>query len=157
MIALQPVPAGDLARLADLRMSAGPPYASDGAVAILDRTPGLTFHEILADGRRIGMVKLDPRYHERHDFAAVNDIGVRGVLIDRDHQGQGHGVAAMAALSPYAAGLFPQATSLVLTVNTDNTRAYRTYLRAGFHDTGALYTGGTLGPQHILRCPLPRT
>jgi len=39
-------------------------------------------------------------------------------------------------------------------VNTSNPRAIRTYLRSGFIDTGRLYYGGRLGPQHVLQLSL---
>ena len=156
MTTLHPVPADDLYRLAGLRMNDGPAYASDGMISILDKTPDLSFHEIRSAGRPVGMFKLDPRYHERHDFAGADDIGLRGVLIDRDQQRKGFGVTAMRALPAYVRGLYPRALAILLTVNIDNRPARRTYLRAGFADTGALYLGGSLGPQHIMRLTLDR-
>jgi len=58
------------------------------------------------------------------------------------------------ASSPPSRGRHPGATRLVLTVNVTNPRAIRTYLKAGFCDTGRLYHGGRLGPQHVLELAL---
>jgi len=41
-----------------------------------------------------------------------------------------------------------------LTVHTRNAAAIRSYLGAGFEDTGRLYHGGRSGPQHIFRLHL---
>ncbi|MCQ0971656.1 GNAT family N-acetyltransferase [Paracoccus sp. TK19116] len=154
MISLHVVPAGELDRLSGLMMNAGPQFASSGAVAIQDRTPDLTFHEIRAEGRTVGMFKLDPRYHERHDFAKADEIGLRGVLIDRDHQGKGYGLAAVRLLPDHVKITHPLARAVLLTVNIKNGGAYRTYQRAGFVDTDERYLGGDLGPQHIMRLSL---
>ena len=58
------------------------------------------------------------------------------------------------ALPPFARERYPDATRLALTVNTSNPRAIRVYLRSGFTDTGRLYYGGRLGPQHMLELAL---
>ena len=55
---------------------------------------------------------------------------------------------------PSRASATPDATHLALTVNTSNPLAIRVYLRSGFTDTGRLYYGGRLGPQHVLELPL---
>lgn len=154
MITLHDVPADALNRLAGLRLGDGPEYASPGDRMILDTTPGISFHEIRADGQLIGAFKLDPHYHERHDFAGPDDIGLRGVLIDVDHRGKGFGAQAMAALPALARARFPTATGLVLTVNVKNPQARAAYLKAGFADDGEIYHGGALGPQHIMRLVL---
>lgn len=154
-ITLQHIPLERLAELAHLRQHPGQ-YANDGDVMIRDDTPGISFHAIHAKGALIGMFKLDPFYPARHDFAADTDLGLRGVLIDRDHQGQGLGRAAMAALPAYAAPLYPSRRRLVLTVNLLNPAAYSAYRRAGFQDSGQIYTGGSRGPQHILWTDLPQ-
>ncbi|NHF71691.1 GNAT family N-acetyltransferase [Paracoccus xiamenensis] len=154
MIVLSPMPPERLTELAQLRQHPGQ-YANDGARMILDDTPELSFHAIHAEGRLVGMFKLDPRYPERHDFAEDTDLGIRGVLIDHLQQGRGLGTRAMAALPDYAAGLYPDKRRLVLTVNLLNPGAYAIYRKAGFRDMGEIYAGGSRGPQHILWADLP--
>lgn len=149
MILLSPVPPTRLTELAHLRQLPGQ-YANDGAQMIRDDTPQLSFHAIHNGSGLVGMFKLDPLYPARHHFADPTDLGIRGVLIDARFQGRGFGAKAMAALPPYAAALYPDKRRVVLTVNLLNPAAYSTYLRAGFHDTGEIYTGGARGPQHIL-------
>ena len=39
--------------------------------------------------------------------------------------------------------------------NLLNPAAYASYLKAGFRDTGEIFTGGSRGPQHILCADLP--
>ena len=153
MIRLSRVAPADLHRLAGLRQHPGQ-YAGDGAEMIRDPTPGLSLHAIEADGVLVGMFKLDPRYHERHDFAAPESIGLRGVLIDAAHQGRGLGQRAMAALPDHVRAQYPAARQIVLTVNLLNPAARATYLKSGFRDEGEIYTGGTRGPQHVMRLDL---
>jgi RimJ/RimL family protein N-acetyltransferase len=81
-------------------------------------------------------------------------VGVRGVYVDAASQGRGLGTAMLRELPAFALRRHPGATRLALTVNVSNPRAIRTYLRAGFTDTGRLYHGGRLGPQHVLELPL---
>lgn len=153
MIRLVHVPPIDLKRLSRLRQHPGQ-YASDGAAMILDPTPKLSFHAIEHDGRLVGMFKLDPLYHERHDFAAPTSIGLRGMLIDAARQGRGLGQRALAELPPHVALHYPDAAEVVLTVNLQNPAARAVYLKAGFRDEGEVYTGGTRGPQHVMRLGL---
>lgn len=154
-ITLVPIPPPRLSELAGLMQYAGQ-YANDGAVMIRDDTPELSFHAIIDSKLGLaGMFKLDPRYPERHEFADATDLGLRGMLVDFSFQGMGIGGAAMAALPDYAAALYPDKRRLVLTVNLLNPIAYRTYRTAGFRDDGAIYSGGSRGPQHILWAQLP--
>lgn len=155
MILLRQVAKDDLARLSGLRQNPGQ-YANDGAEMILDPTPGISFHEILRDGDTVGMFKLDPLYHQRHDFADPFSIGLRGMLIDRAHQGQGIAQAALRQLPTHIRPLHPLVRQVVLTVNLLNPAGYAAYLKAGFADLGQIYYGGGQGPQHILRLPLPQ-
>ena len=154
MITLTPVPTQRLDQLSGLRQLPGQ-YANDGAQMILDRTRDLSFHAIHKDAQLVGMFKLDPHYPERHHFAMPDDLGIRGVLIDVPFQGRGLGWQAMAALPADAAALYPDKLRLVLTVNLLNPAAYASYLKAGFRDTGEIFTGGSRGPQHILCADLP--
>lgn len=60
----------------------------------------------------------------------------------------------MAALPGLMAARYPQAQELVLTVNCRNGAARSVYLRAGWAEDAALYTGGRSGPQHVMRLRL---
>ncbi|AGT08432.1 GNAT family N-acetyltransferase [Paracoccus aminophilus] len=140
----------DLAQLNKLRQKPGQ-YADHGATMILDPTPGISFHAIHADDDLIGMFKLDPFYHQRHDFATETQLGLRGVLIDETHQGKGYGTSAMCALPDHARLHYPDMRQIVLTVNLLNPSGRAAYLKAGFADLGEIYYGGSRGPQHILR------
>lgn len=153
MIQLVHVPPVDLHRLAGLRQHPGQ-YANDGAEMILDPTAMLTFHAIEVDGEVVGMFKLDPLYHERHDFAEPGAIGLRGMLIDRARQGQGIGSRALSLLASHVRNHYPDAREVVLTVNELNPVGRAAYLKAGFRDGGEVYTGGSRGPQHVLRMDL---
>ena len=116
--------------------------------------PACDFHLIARDGWPVGFFKIDRAYAEGYDFAAPDELGLRGVMVDRGEQGKGTGTAAMRALGPYVARHYPDARALVLTVNQVNPLARAVYLAAGFVDTGALHHGGQIGPQHILRLAL---
>ena len=52
---------------------------------------------------------------------------------------------------------FPDARSLVLTVNVRNPAARAVYLGGGFVDGGEQYLGGSAGPQHVLRLDVGAT
>ena len=83
-----------------------------------------------------------------------DDLLVRGFMVDRLHQSRGIGGRALAQLPSFAREREPHARRLVLGVNVRNHVARHAYLRAGFHDTGEVYLGGALGPQHVLVRPL---
>ncbi len=116
--------------------------------------PGCDFHLIARDGQAVGFFKIDRAYAESYAFAEPGELGLRGVMMDAREQGKGSGKAAMRALGPYVAERYPDAKTLVLTVNQVNPLARAVYLSAGFVDTGALHHGGQIGPQHILRLGL---
>lgn len=152
-ITLAPCPPARLDRLAALRQLPGQ-YAGDGAEMILDDTPGISFHEIRRGDRVVGCFKLDPLFHQRHDFARADSIGLRGVLVDAAAQGSGIGRLALAQLRDYVRARFPRAREVVLTVNHLNPGARALYLASGFRDEGEDFLGGTRGPQHIMRLSL---
>lgn len=93
---------------------------------------------------------LDTQYAQRYTFAKEGMLGVRALLIDRAFQGQKIGQKMLQALPEYARTHFPQFNRLGLTVNCRNSTAYRCYLKGGFRDSGELYRGGPVGPQHIM-------
>ncbi|WP_327077759.1 MULTISPECIES: GNAT family N-acetyltransferase [unclassified Paracoccus (in: a-proteobacteria)] len=67
--------------------------------------PGCDFHLIAREDLAVGFFKIDRDYPARFDFARPGELGLRGVMIDRNSQGQGIGKAAMTALGPYVARL----------------------------------------------------
>ena len=77
------------------------------------------------------------------------DVLLRAFLVDAAAQGRGVATRALAALPDFVAERLPGVRRVVLSVNVRNPVAIRTYARAGFADTGALYLGGTAGPQHV--------
>jgi ribosomal protein S18 acetylase RimI-like enzyme len=98
---------------------------------------------VLDDGPGLVSLASDPRA-----------IALRAFYIDRRHQGRGAGSAALRALPAFVRAHWPQATSVVLTVNVTNPPAIRTYQRAGFRDTGRMDLRGSEGPQHVLELDL---
>jgi RimJ/RimL family protein N-acetyltransferase len=110
-----------------------------------DRTPVA----ILADGEPAGFFVL-----HRGPAAGVlapepRDVLLRAFLVDAAFQGRGIATRALAALPDFVAATLPGIHRIVLSVNVRNPVAIRTYRRAGFADTGALYHGGASGPQHV--------
>ncbi|PZQ96809.1 MAG: GNAT family N-acetyltransferase [Cereibacter sphaeroides] len=105
----------------------------------------------------VGFFVLDGDFAALHDFAREDEIGLRSLLIDSARRGEGLGQAAMLALPGLVAREYPQARGVVLTCNLRNKKAYETYLRAGFADTGEVYLGGSAGPQHIMQLRGPET
>ena len=152
-ITLAPCPPARLDRLAHLRQLPCQ-YAADGAEMIRDDAAGISFHEIRRGDEIVGCFKLDPLYHERHDFARAFSIGLRGVLVDAGSQGTGIGRKAMGMLGGYVRARFPRAREVVLTVNHHNPGARAVYLAAGFRDDGEDFLGGARGPQRIMRLAL---
>ncbi len=111
----------------------------------------------LLDGEPFGFLMLDVGPEVRVYAPGDGVVGVRGVYVDAAHQGRGLGTAMLLALPAFARARHPDAARLALTVNVSNPRAIRAYLRAGFTDTGRLYHGGRLGPQHVLELPIRGT
>lgn len=105
---------------------------------------------IIADGVVVGMCTLDWGPRSRR-YAADDEIGLHGVLVDRRHRGHGHGVAALRALPAVVVAQHPSARAIALTVNVRNTTAIAAYRAAGFARTGELFLGGEAGPQHVMR------
>jgi ribosomal protein S18 acetylase RimI-like enzyme len=121
------------------------------AAELAPRRVGVT---ALLDGVPFGFLMLDTGPEVTAYAPGDGIVGVRGVYVDAASQGRGLGTAMLRALPSFAGPRHPGATHLALTVNVSNVRAIRTYLRAGFTDTGRLYHGGRLGPQHVLELPL---
>jgi ribosomal protein S18 acetylase RimI-like enzyme len=117
-------------------------------------TPGRTGVAALLHGEPFGFLMLDVGPEVRAYAPGNGVVGVRGVYVDAASQGRGLGTAMLRALPAFVRERYAAASCLALTVNVTNPRAIRAYLRSGFLDTGRLYYGGRLGPQHVLEMPL---
>jgi RimJ/RimL family protein N-acetyltransferase len=106
-------------------------------VAILENGEPVGFF-VLHRGPAAGVLAPEPR-----------DVLLRAFLVDASAQGRGIATQALAALPAFVAEHLPGARRIVLSVNTRNPVAIRTYTRAGFADSGDLYHGGPSGPQHV--------
>src|SRR3954452_10438422 len=110
-----------------------------------DRTPVA----IVADGEPSGFFVL-----HRGPAAGVlapepRDLLLRAFLVDIRLQGRGIATRALVVLPDFVAAQMPGIRRIVVSVSVGNPGAIRTYRRAGFADTGALYHGGAFGPQHV--------
>ena len=108
-------------------------------------------HLIVLDDLVVGFFLFDTAYCDSYDFCLKNSLGVRALLLDHHFQGQGIAKQAIGQFANFARRHFPEFQALYLTVNCRNTAAYQCYLKAGFEDTGELYLGGPVGPQHIMK------
>jgi GNAT superfamily N-acetyltransferase len=104
----------------------------------------------LLDGVPVAFFILDTGHDVALYESRPGTVGVRALYVDRHHQGQGVGTAMLRAMPALARALYPDAVRLALTVNVNNPVAVHAYLRTGFADTGRIYRGGALGPQHVL-------
>ncbi len=157
MITLAPLPHDAVGQVLHLQLGPG----QDQYVAAItdmtrETTPMVEFHMIRSAVDAVGFFKIDLDFAATHDFATPGTVGLRGFLIGAQFQGMGYGRAALHALPDYLAETYPGVRQIMLTVNCVNSIAYRSYLRGGWRDDGALYLGGRSGPQHILTLALPR-
>lgn len=106
---------------------------------------------MLKNEQLAGFFFLDLDYAENHDFCSSNGAGVRMVMVDQAFQGQGIASQSLRLLPQWLREFYPEITELYLTVNCRNPGAYRCYEKCGYQDTGELYLGGPVGPQHIMR------
>jgi GNAT superfamily N-acetyltransferase len=141
-----------------LHLALGPGQADFvGAIEdmVKDPAPDRDFHSVRDGSEVVGFFKIDRDYAPGHDFAEPHGWGLRGLLIGAQFQGRGLGKAMLAALPGYLRARYPSQRLYYLTVNCRNPRAYTAYLSGGWMDAGALYHGGSSGPQHILQLDLP--
>jgi RimJ/RimL family protein N-acetyltransferase len=135
-LAPRPEQEGFAGRLADM-LPAAEADPDRAPVAILEGDEPVGFF-VLHRGPGAGVLAPEPR-----------DVLLRAFLVDAAAQGRGIATAALAALPDFVAERLPGVRRIVLSVNVRNPVAIRTYLRAGFADSGALYHGGAAGPQHV--------
>ncbi len=82
-------------------------------------------------------------------WAPLDVITLHSLRIDRSHQGNGHGRAAIELADQWIQKNRPYSNRLMLGVNVRNTKAKEFYLKIGFRDTGATFFGSA-GLQKIL-------
>ncbi|ASM72812.1 MULTISPECIES: GNAT family N-acetyltransferase [Roseobacteraceae] len=155
MITLSPLPPDDFSRVAHITVHPEQvKFSGTIEQAFAAPEPSMDYHAIQQGPKVVGFFKIDRAYSVIHDFAPPTALGLRAVMVDAVHQGQGIGQALCHALPNYLARLYPKADSLWLTVNVLNAGAVRAYVKGGFIDTGNQWPHGGAGPQHILRLPL---
>ena len=136
------------------------PYVSPVAEVLegIGEDPAIECHAVRADGAGgavAGFLALDfDEGRVRRYAEGRRPYGLRNYLISSGQQGRGLGQAAIPEIRDLLHRAHPEASHLYLSVNRRNKRAIRTYLGAGFRDTGRLYHGGASGLQHVLRLPL---
>ena len=127
---------------------------ADQTLPLAERDPARHPYALVEAGRPVAFLVLDGT---APDFASSADLLLRGFFVDAAAQGRGVASRAVVLLRTVVARDFPSARSLVLSVNVRNPAARAVYLRCGFADTGQLYRGGSVGPQHVLWCDLGQT
>lgn len=156
-VSLRPVDATERALVAGITLLPGQEtFVAPPAARLATLGPDEYGFAVMRGEAVAGFLVIDLAYAVTRPFAEPGEAGLRSMAIDAGLQGQGVARAALAALPALMAERFPEVPALLLTVNERNPRARRAYLRAGFVDTGAIYLGGSAGPQRILRMPLGR-
>jgi RimJ/RimL family protein N-acetyltransferase len=155
-ITLAPLGPGDLPRVAHIEAASEP---AGNAVTMAEVLAGdsarFDLHVIEADGRPVGVFKIDRAYRRSIPIAAPGTLGLCAVMIDRERQGSGIASEALRALPRYLSRHYPEVRTVDLTVNQANGPARACYLDGGFRDTGEDWLGGRDGPQDLLRMDLP--
>lgn len=150
-ISLHPLDRRDADRVAHIAVRSDQErFAGTVDAALAEPEATVDLHEIRKGDRAVGLFKIDRAYHQRHDFAQADDLGLRGVILNHSQQGRGIGTAAMAALKGYLPPVYPGKARLWLTVNIANPAAIAAYRNAGFAETGDIWPHGNAGPQLIM-------
>ncbi|KKD58826.1 hypothetical protein RN22_19240 [Grimontia sp. AD028] len=121
---------------------------------ISDVDENITRFLIVQDDVIVGYFKIDSAFNSEIVSDGNTGVGLRSFAIDCRYQGKGIGKKAVSLLADSISLEFPDVSWLYLTVNCKNMVAYQTYLKGGFEDTGSLYHGGPVGPQHVMRMKL---
>lgn len=130
------------------------PYVGTIESLINKGTKGSYFHVLVLDDEVVGLFIVETDYDKNYEFLLREDLHLAIFFIDKRFQGQGLGKKSCSLLYPYLRENFPDYDSIVLTVNCNNTGAYKCYISSGFNDTMQFYHGGPTGPQHIMRLRL---
>ncbi|QIA66081.1 GNAT family N-acetyltransferase [Vibrio astriarenae] len=125
-------------------------FSTSPIAFLADKTIGIDHHVIKIANDVVGFFKLDRYFAEQNDFVPVRSLGLKTFVIDPAFQGQGIGQRAVNALPAYIKKHYPKFNTIYLTVNCKNEAAKHCYIKGGFIDSGELYYGGPVGPQHIL-------
>jgi RimJ/RimL family protein N-acetyltransferase len=155
-MALVRVPAQGPLREAVLRLAPRPEQEefsgrAEQTLPLAERDPARTPYAAVEDGVPVAFFILD---RTPPDFDPSADLLLRAFFVDAAAQGRGVAGRAVADLPAVVRRDFPDARTLVLSVNVRNPVARAVYLRAGFTEAGELYLGGSAGPQHVMRLDL---
>jgi GNAT superfamily N-acetyltransferase len=153
-ITIAPLPRGEIGKLAHFHLPPEQVQFSAHPRDVMKTPESRDAHVIYEGDDPAGFFAIDRNYSEAHDFAETGALGLRMFSVDHAHQGRGVASAASWLMRDYLRGQYPERSLCYLTVNCRNPGAYRVYEKGGFVDTGALYHGGGLGPQHIMRLAL---
>ncbi len=104
---------------------------------------------IMFDDRPAGFFVLDRGADKLQLTGNESSVLLRSFSVNPDYQGKGIGKWAMRSVDEYVKRQMPDVEEIVLSVNLENTLAYRLYIGAGFTDTGKTING-IAGPQHVL-------
>jgi len=132
------------------------PYVDTTENLINKKVKGSHFHVLVLDGEVVGLFIVETDCDKNYEFLHRTDLHLAILIIDKRFQGQGLGKKSCLLMHPYLRDNFPNHDSIVLTVNCNNTVAYKCYESSGFIDTLQYYHGGPAGPQHIMRFCLSR-
>ena len=155
-MALVRVPVQGPLREAVLRLAPRPEQEefsgrAEQTLPLAERDPARTPYAAVEDGVPLAFFILD---RTPPDFDPAADLLLRAFFVDAAAQGRGVAGRAVAELPAVVRRDFPDARTLVLSVNVRNPLARAVYLRAGFVEVGELYLGGSAGPQHVMRLDL---
>lgn len=154
VITIEPLPRAQIDRVAHFTLPPEQVLFSAYPADVMQTPKARDGHVILADGRAVGFFAIDRDYPKHHNFTPADVLGLRMFSVNHADQGRGIASTACGMLAGYLSGQYPGWSSCYLTVNRRNPGAYHVYLRGGFEDTSALYHGGDIGPQHIMRLAL---
>lgn len=153
-ISIAPLPREEIDKLAHFHL---PPEQMQFSAHPVDvaKTPASRDAHVIYDSEDpAGFFAIDREYAETHDFTEPGALGLRMFSVNHAHQGRGIASTASRLLRDYLRAQYPDRSLCYLTVNCRNPGAYKVYEKGGFVDTGALYYGGAVGPQHIMRLTL---
>lgn len=140
------------AGIASLRLAEGQtdfvPAAQD-LLAASSKDPERQIFAVVHGGEVVGTGTLHRGAAESALDWPGDFVLLRGLLIDRQHQGQGYGSGVAAAAVGLAQRLFPGAEGVVLGVNEANTVGRKAYQRAGYRLVGR-YSGADSGRQEVM-------
>lgn len=155
MLKIKPLRKGDLNKVLSIQASAEQfAFSADPKSFIEAHVQGSYPFLIWESEQIIGYFKLDTLLPQKQNYCPVNSLGLCTLLVDKRMQGKGVGTQSVLHAIEYVKTHFKQYDYLYLTVNCKNPAAYHCYLKAGFEDTGELYLGGPVGPQHIMKISL---